>query len=157
MRQQRPLRARAGAQRVQGVLPDSLLWLVFNLLFPKMSTYTHTKSARINSHVTAAEESALAVFFGQKNSHSLRRALSSKITIILCNPPGHKSTFTDSQSKPRAAPVGSAWAQALSLSSVQDSAQVRIRVNEYTPAHAEQGSSIPHTLNKVGRFARFIS
>ena len=57
----------AGAQRVQGVLPDSLLWLVFNLLFPKMSTYTHTKSARINSHVTAAEESALAVFFGQKN------------------------------------------------------------------------------------------
>ena len=67
LRQQRPLRARAGAQRVQGVLPDSLLWLVFNLLFPKMSTYTHTKSARINSHVTAAEESALAVFFGQKN------------------------------------------------------------------------------------------
>ena len=44
-----------------------LLWLVFNLLFPKMSTYTHTKSARIDSHVTAAEESALAVFFGQKN------------------------------------------------------------------------------------------
>ena len=84
-----------------------LLWLVFNLLFPKMSTYTPTKSARINSHVTAAEESALAGFFGQKNSHSLRRALSSKITMILCNL-GHKRTVTDSQSKPRAAPVGSA-------------------------------------------------
>jgi len=70
LRQQRPLRARAGAQRVQVVLPDSfelVVWLVFNSLFPKMSTYTHTKSARIDSHVTAAEESALAVFFGQKN------------------------------------------------------------------------------------------
>jgi len=137
MRQQRPLRARAGAQRVQGVLPDSLLWLVFNLLFPKMSTYTHTKSARINSHVTAAEESALAVFFGQKNSHLLRRALSSKITIILCNL-GHKRTVTDSQSKPRAAPVGSACG--LKLCAVCRTVQVRIRVNEYTPAHAEQGT-----------------
>ena len=38
-----------------------------------------------------------------------------ELTIILCNPLGDKSTFTDSQSKPRAAPVGSAWAQALSL------------------------------------------
>ena len=130
---------------MQGVLPDSLLWLVFNLLFPKMSTYTHTKSARINSHVTAAEESALAVFFGQKNSHSLRRALSSKITMILCNL-GHKRTVTDSQSKPRAAPVGSACGLKL-YAGLQDSG---IRVNEYTPAHAEQG-----TLNKVARFARF--
>jgi hypothetical protein len=110
-----------------------------------MSTYTHTKSARINSHVTAAEESALAGFFGQKNSHSLRRALSSKITIILCNL-GHKRTVTDSQSKPRAAPVGSACGLKL-CAGLQDS---DIRVNEYTPAHAEQG-----TPNKVARFARF--
>jgi hypothetical protein len=58
--------------------------------------------------------------------------LSSKITIILCNPPGHKSTFTASQSKPRAAPVGSAWVG--SSPAVQDSVQVRIRVNEYIPA-----------------------
>jgi hypothetical protein len=89
----------------------------------------------------------LAVFFGQKNSHSLRRALSSKITIILCNL-GHKRTVTDSQSKPRAAPVGSACGLKL-CAGLQDSAGA-IRVNDYTPAHAEQG-----TLNKVARFARF--
>jgi hypothetical protein len=29
------------------------------------------------------------------------------------------------------------------------------RSSPNTPAHAEQGSSIPHTLNKVARFARF--
>ena len=63
---------------------------------------------------------------------------SSRITIILCNPPGHKSTFTDSQSKPRAQHL---WAPPVGSSSVQDSAGA-IRVNEYTPAHAEQGSSI---------------
>ena len=100
-----------------------LLWLVFNLLFPKMSTYTHTKSARINSHVTAAEESALAGFFGQKNSHSLRRALSSNsqsffatrlVTRVLS--PTARASLVQHLWAP---PVGSS---SFSLSSVQDSA-----------------------------------